>query len=219
LEALKTEFRRLAMENHPDRGGDSEAMKEINAEFDLAYHILQKKALVKTSNTEPETAGEFRRTFYTENGWEGSRYNPNLRISDIAPIIRGYVKDIYPTWKFSVVQEHFAGGCGLYVTLMEAPENIFTKEDIRQKSNEEIIQNWEWYYNYMTERAREVLTDIQILLNSYRYNDSDSRFDYYDTNFYPHFYIGKRNKPLKIVPRKERIQTSKGAEGARRIKA
>ena len=32
LDELKKEFRRLAMLNHPDRGGDEETMKAINNE-------------------------------------------------------------------------------------------------------------------------------------------------------------------------------------------
>jgi len=233
LDELKTEYRRLAKENHPDHGGDSEVMKEINAEFDLLFRVIEKKVFTKTNT---ETAGDFRRRFYTENGWEGSRYNPNLRLRDIAPIIRGYVKDVYPTWRFSVVQEHYSGGCGLYVTLTEAPENIFleerikanprreySKEDVsilcRQLNSTSSIQNWEWYYDWMSDKAKEVLKDIEVLVNSFRYDDSDARVDYFSTNFYPHLYIGKYKKPLKIVPRQERIQTSKGAEGARRITA
>jgi len=239
LDELKIEYRHLAKENHPDHGGDTEVMKEINAEFDLAFHILEKKSPVKTSNVEPETAGDFRRKFYTDNGWEGSRYNPNLRLRDIAPIIRGYVKTVYPTWRFSVVQEHYSGGCGLYVTLTEAPENIFIEERIkasprrdtnirsdedaalicRQLNASRSIQNWEWYYDWMSDKAKAVLKDIEILVNSYRYDDSDARFDYFSTNFYPHLYIGKWNKPLKIVPRKERTKTSKGAESTRKISA
>jgi hypothetical protein len=243
IEELKKEYRRLALDNHPDKGGKTETMQEINAEFDMAFRILEKRTPVKTSNTETETAGDFRRKFYTDNGWEGSRYNHNLMLRDIAPIIRGYVKDVYPTWKFSVVQEHYSGGCGLYVTLMEAPADIFTEEGIRQwakkefrhwnhyKTEEEAfadckkiinnqqIQNWDFYFDYMTERAREVLTDIKILVNSFRYDDSDARFDYFSTNFYPHLYIGKWNKPLKIVPRTERLTKNNGSEEARRISA
>lgn len=33
---LKTEYRRLAMENHPDRGGDTVIMQAINAEYETA---------------------------------------------------------------------------------------------------------------------------------------------------------------------------------------
>lgn len=34
LDELKKEYRRLAMLNHPDRGGDEETMKAINNEYD-----------------------------------------------------------------------------------------------------------------------------------------------------------------------------------------
>lgn len=34
IEAVKKQYRKLAMENHPDRGGDLKAMQAINAEFD-----------------------------------------------------------------------------------------------------------------------------------------------------------------------------------------
>jgi len=236
IDKLKTEYRRLAKENHPDIGGDSEIMKEINAEFDLAFRILEKKVTIKTSNVQTESAGDFRRKFYTENGWEGLRYNPNLRLSDIAPIIRSYIKNVYPTWRFSVVQEHYSGGCGLYVTLMEAPETIFLEERIKafprreykdedvsiicqQLNNSRNIQNWEWYYDWMSDKAKEVLKDIDVLVNSFRFDDSDSSVDYFSTNFYPHLYIGKWNKAFKIVPQKEPKQKSKGKEGARRIPA
>ena len=35
LEELKARYKKLAMENHPDRGGNVEIMKAINAEYDF----------------------------------------------------------------------------------------------------------------------------------------------------------------------------------------
>jgi len=239
IEELKDEYRRLAFVNHPDIGGNVETMQEINAEFELAYRITVKKNPV--NNTKTETAGEFKNYFYTQNGWAGKRYNCELRLRDIAPIIRSYIKDVYPTWKFSVVQEHYSGGCSLYVSLMEAPENIFSEEGIKQWArkiqnqwhwteeqaiascmetiNRGYIQNWKSYYEYMTDYAKEVLNDIEKLVNSYRYSDSDAMIDYFSTNFYSHLYIGKWNKPLKIVHRTERITTNEAVKGARRLTA
>ena len=37
IEELKAEYRRLAMKNHPDRGGDEETMKAINQQYDEAF--------------------------------------------------------------------------------------------------------------------------------------------------------------------------------------
>jgi len=238
LEELKSEYRRLALEYHPDRGGKTETMQEINAEFDLMFRILEKKTPRKTADAETETPNEYRCRFYTEHGWAGSRFKPGVGLHDIAPIIRGYVKDVYPTWKFSVRQDRYNS---IYVSLMEAPADIFSEKGIRQWARNEAlkrrktedealaycreeircghIQNWDWYYDYMTDSAREVLADIQNLVNSYRFDDSDARFDYYNTNFYPSFYIGKWDKPFKIVSKRERIQTNKGPERAKRISA
>lgn len=40
LEELKKEYKKLAMANHPDRGGNEEAMKQINNEYELLTNIL-----------------------------------------------------------------------------------------------------------------------------------------------------------------------------------
>ena len=36
---LKNQYRNLLKINHPDNGGDLEAMKEINVEYDALFHI------------------------------------------------------------------------------------------------------------------------------------------------------------------------------------
>ena len=40
LEELKREYKRLAMANHPDRGGDLETMQQINAEYDIMFKLV-----------------------------------------------------------------------------------------------------------------------------------------------------------------------------------
>lgn len=50
LEELKAIYKKLAMANHPDRGGDAEAMKEINNLYDEFFAILK--------NTHKNKAGE-----------------------------------------------------------------------------------------------------------------------------------------------------------------
>ena len=237
LDELKSEFRRLAMENHPDIGGNHEKMQEINLEFEIAFKVVKKKYPYQVKE---ETAAEVRSQFYTQNGWAGSRYNSNLDLRDIAPIVRGYVKDVYPTWKFSVVQSHYSMGCSLNVTLMEAPAPIFNDKRLeefaciqvrkgfsgseqeafeyyKKETAKGYMQQWGWYHDAMTDIAREVLSDVVGLVESYRYNDSDAMIDYFSTNFYTSYHIGKWNKPMKVVPKQERLQTSKGYDGAKRI--
>ena len=41
LEELKSMYRKLAMQYHPDRGGDTETMKGINAEYDTLFPKLK----------------------------------------------------------------------------------------------------------------------------------------------------------------------------------
>lgn len=41
LNELKAAYRKLAMANHPDRGGDPEIMKAINAEYTILFNRLK----------------------------------------------------------------------------------------------------------------------------------------------------------------------------------
>lgn len=62
LDELKAEYRRLAMIHHPDRGGDLETMKQINAEHDALFEILKDRhnASADEYHQTTETAEEFR---------------------------------------------------------------------------------------------------------------------------------------------------------------
>lgn len=62
LEELKAEYRRLAMLNHPDRGGDTEIMKKINADHDRRFEELKSahNSAADDSHQTTETAEEFR---------------------------------------------------------------------------------------------------------------------------------------------------------------
>ena len=53
-EELKAQYRKLAMKFHPDRGGDSEAMKAVNAEYDALFPKL--KDIHKTKDGKKFTA-------------------------------------------------------------------------------------------------------------------------------------------------------------------
>lgn len=66
IEELKKEYRRLALINHPDNGGNPETMKTINAEYEKAFNRLKdihnKAAAEDTTGKKRkmnETAGEY----------------------------------------------------------------------------------------------------------------------------------------------------------------
>jgi len=66
LEELKTMYRKLAIQHHPDRGGDSETMKGINAEYDILFPQLKDTHKTKDGETytayqkSTETADQFK---------------------------------------------------------------------------------------------------------------------------------------------------------------
>lgn len=131
FENLKEQYKTLLKVNHPDNGGDEEITKEINIEFDALFSIWKNKKEITENTTVNETAKETRRYFYSAYGWEGSRYDSNLSLKEIAKIVRTYVKEKYPTCKFSV-RTHYASMCqSLSVDLLEFPEKMYkTAEDL-----------------------------------------------------------------------------------------
>ncbi|MEY8366832.1 molecular chaperone DnaJ [Anaerovoracaceae bacterium 41-7] len=51
LEELKSEYKKLVMKHHPDRGGDTATMQEINAEYDEAFPRLKNVHKTKEGKT------------------------------------------------------------------------------------------------------------------------------------------------------------------------
>lgn len=62
LDELKKSYRKLAMMYHPDMGGDSETMKQINDEHDRLFEILKRRhnSMADENHQTTETAEEFR---------------------------------------------------------------------------------------------------------------------------------------------------------------
>lgn len=61
LNELKSVYRKLAMEHHPDLGGDAEVMKAINAEYDKVFERIQNDwNAANPTKKSTETPDEFR---------------------------------------------------------------------------------------------------------------------------------------------------------------
>lgn len=208
---LKTQYKALAMKHHPDCGGTTEAMQEVNNEFDMLFVVYKNVYPAKTTEQNSETANSFKRWFYTSNGWEGSRYDRNLDTKEIAKLVRTFCKIVYPNCKFSITSEYNS----ISVHLMEASFEVFANEndkyshymDGTTKLTANIPLNHYYIENdeRLTEKAKIMLNNINSYLNSYNYDDSDSMTDYFDKNFYEHLEIGKWDRPFKIVEKMERL--------------
>lgn len=229
LEDLKEQFKALARKNHPDVGGNSETMKEINCEYDALFPIWKSRYNAQEpQNQTTETADSTRSQFYTEFGWKGSRHDWNRSLTDIAQIVRAYVKDKYPTYKFSVR----ASVCRelLHVSLKEAPEDIYKKSpaELTERERNDLLRSlifnnifqkdswheWEldeaiqavWEkneYKVYNEVTAAMLADIDAFVQSYNFKDCDSQIDYFHVDFY---YFGCKPDELKIVPKTARIK-------------
>lgn len=205
-EDLKAQYRKLAMQNHPDMGGKVETMQEINNEYDALFIIWKRRSNVETK----ETAASTRSEFYTQNGWKGDNYNSNRSLKDVAKIVRNYVKLQYPTFRFSITT-HYASMCQeLEVYLTQAPFDI--RKPKSEWNENEKLKAWRKEQEYKEDSifyrddVQEMFADIDSFVNSYNRSDCDSMTDYFDVDFY---YFGVKpaagDQPLKIVPRTARI--------------
>lgn len=211
-EDLKKQYRTLATANHPDIGGNVETMKAINNEYDIFFPIWKTRNKVKTN----ETAYSTRSEFYTQNGWKGENYDSSQSLKDIAIKIRAYVKELYPTCKFSITTEYASMCQELHVKLMEAPYAVYkafedwTEEDhnnfrCRSFYDEKTSEKSKETFTY-TDTAKAMIEDVDAQVNSYNHDDSDGMIDYFDVKFYyMGCKIGKWDKPFKIVEKQARL--------------
>ena len=139
FEDLKLQYKDLLKINHPDNGGDVGKMQEINIQYDVLFPIWKDRHnAAKPENQTTETAESTRREFYTQWGWEGSRYDGSLTTKDIAARVRAYVKEKYPFCKFSV---RASGVNKLTVSLKEFPGKMYkTGKDLAEEGLTEHIK-------------------------------------------------------------------------------
>ncbi len=131
LADLKKKYRRLAIDNHPDKGGSTETMQRINSEFESLFAVWKDIPVSPSSNLNGyendyggASAGEYTRYVYNEYRWRGSNYNGQSS-REIVEIIRSWLKETYPKYKFSVRRDGYSS---IHVTLMTADFEAFTKE-------------------------------------------------------------------------------------------
>ena len=82
LADLKKEYRRLALQHHPDKGGDTAVMQQVNVEFEKLYDVWKDSTNMSADTTGYEydysgaTAKEYAEYVYNEYRWKGRNYRP-----------------------------------------------------------------------------------------------------------------------------------------------
>jgi len=156
-------------------------------------HVENIKSLDETTDGTKE--------FYSQHGWEGSKFDPELSLKDIAKNIREYVKEAYPTCKFSVTMQR---GNAMTVALMEAPQSVFVpeyKEGYKQL-NQFVIEK----SKVLNEYGISLMSDVNAQIQAYNYDDSDVMRDDSDRNFYHQIHVGKWDRDFKVVEQIEKVK-------------
>lgn len=236
---LKSTYKGLLKANHPDNGGDLTKMQEINAEYDVMFKIWKDRATNGNSLNEEEkaeTAQSTRSSFYTSFGWEGSNHDWNRSLKEVAQIVRTYVKEKYPTYKFSV-RTSYASMCQeLHVELKESPIEVYKSfEELTEDDKSEFLRkanrNGYWsldcwndsefeaeynsitsehgnFFKIMNEVTAAVIKDVDDFVNSYNYEDCDGMIDYFHVDFYYFGCAQNNGQNIKIVPKTARIKAA-----------
>jgi hypothetical protein len=200
LADLKKQYRALALAHHPDRGGNTPVMQQINLQFEELYPVwvLMENEPETVTGYEDDCAGASAKEYtdYVENEyrWRGSNYRGQSN-PQIIEIIRGWLKETYPRYRFSVRRKDYYS---FHIHLIHADFIAFTPQAgniVYREFHQYGLANDE----HFTDRANEVMHNVYQFIKSYHFDDSDSMTDYFNTNFYLHPGIGSDTHPYKIV--------------------
>lgn len=210
---LQAAYRKAAKENHPDRGGNESAMKTINNAFEARLKIVGRMTAAQAATA----ASVFRSEFYTASGWKGANYRKGLQTKEIAQIVRGFLKEKFNDFRFSVRSDYNS----IDITLKESPVEIFKDpaewtdadddrwfyklggaNELRWHDRESDQIKRSQHRRIWTEFVREMVLTVNAFVKSYRWDDSDSMIDYFNTNFYFHgVEVPSDEDKTKVVPR------------------
>lgn len=157
--------------------------------------------------------------FYTQNGWAGSNYDSKLSTKEIAAKVRSYAKMNFPDFKFSIRTEWSMYTDSMYIELKEGTCIPFVEGSRSAErgymDTMNTVKGWE---KELTPEMFKVLDAVTIYANSFKYDDSDSMQDYFDTNFYLKIKVSDEYKVIEPKAKKRSVKPEK-VEKAKEVEA
>lgn len=156
---------------------------------------------------------------------KGEKYNDFRNCKELAEIVRGYVKEKYKDFTFSITSEKHAWTESLQITLTSGKSNLMTD---KAKEKGATLKNFggdfrnlfENKYGYVLDNVYNMLVDIDNFVKQYHYVDMEILTDYYNTNFFytisiSYDYIDETQERPKLIDGNSFVKTY--AEMYRRI--
>lgn len=151
--------------------------------------------------------------FYTQNGWAGSNYDSKLSTKGIAAKVRSYAKRNFPEFKFSIRTEWSMYTDSMYIELKEGTCIPFVEGSRSAErgymNTMNTVKGWE---KELTPEMFKALDAVTVYANSFKYDDSDSMQDYFDTNFYLNIKISGEYKVIEPKVKKSGVKPEKVEE-------
>ena len=208
LADLKKQYRKLALANHPDKGGDTAIMQAINTEFEQLFNQWKDRKEVdyngyENDYTEAQTSWQYTDYVWNEYRWRGSRCG-TVGFFDLADEFRKFVKQAYPNCKFSIRTGKATWTPTYEICLEKADFEAFT-EAYRKSPNFEGYADIGYSHGIggedkLTDRCREVMENVRQFCESFNFDDSDAMVDYFSVGFYSHYYVGSRRNFFQYQP-------------------
>ena len=151
--------------------------------------------------------------FYTQNGWAGTNYDSKLSTKGIAAKVRSYAKKNFPEFKFSIRTEWSMYTDSMYIELKEGTCIPFVEGSRSAErgymNTMNTVKGWE---KELTPEMFKALDAVTVYANSFKYDDSDSMQDYFDTNFYLNIKISEEYKVIEPKVKKSSVKPEKVEE-------
>lgn len=157
--------------------------------------------------------------FYTSNGFAGSNYDSKLSTKEIATKVMAFAKKNFPGFKFSITSKWSMYTDSMHIELKEGIFIPFVDGSRSAgrgyMSTMNTVKGWE---KELTPEMFKVLDAVTTYANSFRYDDSDSMQDYFDTNFYLSIKISDEYKVIEPKAKKSSVNAEK-VEEAKEVEA